>query len=83
MFVLQGFEKHYVNSIMFFIESDSSIEVKNWMLHRGYQGPFYYHKKRNLLSVKLQKRKEDGIFISENLIPRLADRIRIQLEVGN
>lgn len=72
--VLQGFEKYFGCAAVFFIESDQSPEVQQWMNTRGYLGPYYFHKKQNVFTAYPPRRKEDGIFFSEAFIQQLAEK---------
>ncbi|HAL16505.1 MAG TPA: hypothetical protein DCP32_07065 [Anaerolineaceae bacterium] len=72
--VLQGFEKYFGCADVFFIETDQSPEIQQWMNTRGYQGPYYFHKNQDVLTVYPTRRKEDGIFFSEAFIQQLAEK---------
>lgn len=69
--VFKGFTKNLKNVLAIFVEGEGNKRLIDLLRSYDFIGPMYFHNKKQGLFSYPQKRKEDEIFISLDLLPYL------------
>jgi FkbM family methyltransferase len=69
--VLDGFGNAATECKALVVEGGERASIRGWMRNAGFDGPFFAHVEKGLLSRTPRPRAEDPIFISEKFVPLL------------
>jgi FkbM family methyltransferase len=69
--VLEGFGEFGSAAKLILIEGGERLCVRHWMAAAGYEGPWFVHFNKRVLSTKSQPRPEDPVYVRQDFLTEL------------